>query len=119
MRLFVRQRSQKRFTPPSLTPCRPALEAADLPQTFDPSFIWALRLDPLTKLLLLAYADAADATGRVLQPDPHGLAARTGLLPASVRALTRALLDRGLLTMLVEDDSEQWGFRVTGEEGRL
>jgi len=78
-----------------------------------------LRLDPLTKLLLLAYADAADATGRVLQPDPHGLAARTGLLPASVRALTRALLDRGLLTMLVEDDSEQWGFRVTGEEGRL
>src|SRR5229473_2801368 len=120
MRLFVRQRYQKRFTPPTLTPCRTALEAAAAPQAFDPSSIWALRLDPLTKLLLLAYASMADATGRVLQPDRHGLAVRTGLLPASVRSLTLALLERGLLTMLVEEDdtdTDAWGFRVTVGEG--
>lgn len=114
MRLFERQRSQKRFAPPTLTPCRTALESAAAPQSFDPSFIWTLRLDPLSKLLLLAYADLADATGRVLQPDVHALAAQTGMLTASVKERTRALLEKRLLTMLVvEPEDDAWGFRVT------
>jgi hypothetical protein len=108
------------LTPPSRTPCRTAAEPAAPTEPFDPSAIWALRLDPLTKLLLLAYAAQADATGRVLQPDRQEVTARTGLLPASVRSLTLALLERGLLTMLVQDDTDAdaWGFRVTLGEGR-
>lgn len=120
MRLFDRQRTQVRFPRTPLAPCRTALEPEAPPAPFDPSPIWALRLDPITKLLLLAYADAADGTGRVLQPDRAAVARRTGLLPASVRSLTLALLERGLLTMLVEDDGDgnAWGFRVTVGEVR-
>jgi hypothetical protein len=68
---------------------------------------------------LLAYADLADATGRVLQPDPHVLATRSDLRVASVRSLTRALLDRGLLTCWSDHAADAWGFRVTveGREG--
>ncbi len=115
MRLFDRQRTHKRFTPTALNPCRNTQDPEAPHAPFDPSPIWAVRLDPLSKLLLLAYAEAADATGRVLEPDRDAVARRTGLLQASVRSLTLALLERGLLTMLTEEEPEAWGFRVTLE----
>lgn len=116
MRLFVRQQSQKRFTPTTFNPCRTAPEPAAPPAPFDPSSPWAVRLDPLSKLLLLAYADLADTTGRVLHPDFPALAAQTGMLTRTVKERTYALLEKGLLTMLVvEPEDDAWGFRVTLE----
>ncbi len=115
MRLFVRQRYQVPATPTPLAPCRTAPNAAATPPPFDPSPIWPLRLDPLSKLLLLAYAAAADTAGRVLEPEPGMLATQTGMRISSVRSLTRSLLERGLLAVLTEDDAEAWGFLVTVE----
>ncbi len=115
MRLFVRQRYQVPVPPQPLAPCRTATNAAASPTPFDPSSVWLLRLDPLSKLLLLAYAALADGRGRVLEPEPGVLATRTGMRMSSVRSLTRALLDRGLLTVLTEEDAEAWGFLVSIE----
>ncbi len=108
MRLFVRQRAQVHVTPKPLAPCRAVPKPAASPTPFDPSPIWSLRLDPLSKLLLLAYAAAADTAGRVLEPAP-------GVLISSVRSLTRTLLERGLLTVLTADDADAWGFLVSVE----
>ncbi len=120
MRLFVRQRYQVSSTSTPLAPCRTVPKAAASPPPFDPSSIWLLRLDPLSKLLLLAYAALADGRGRVLQPEPGVLATQTGMRMSSVRSLTRTLLERGLLTVLTEDDTETqvWGFLVS-VEGRV
>jgi hypothetical protein len=76
--------------------------------------LWHLDLDPVNKLVALAYAEQADPTGWIPQPDLALVVAMTGLSLHAVQALTRALLQRGVLVAghLDATDPATWGYRV-------
>ena len=79
--------------------------------------LWHLDLDPITKLVGLAYAEQADLDGWIAQPDLALVVAMTGLSLHAVQALTRQLLARGVLIAghLQAHDAATWGYRVVAE----
>ena len=112
MSQFDLQGNKNRFHGTCWTGCRLAVAANDPPPQFDTSSVWHLGLDPLGKLLWLAFAALADSEGCVLHPDPAELVRMTGLLPASVRGLTRSFLDQGLLHVVHASDPQGYGYRL-------
>lgn len=61
------------------------------------SMIWGLEIRLNETLVMLAYADYADQQGGGISPAVRAIAAKTGLCPSTVRAITRRLVRRGCL----------------------
>ncbi len=61
------------------------------------SQVWELKLPRDEKLVLLAYADHADESGRSIHPSVGRIAAKTGYKPRAVQLITRKLERDGLL----------------------
>jgi hypothetical protein len=68
--------------------------------------LWQRDLDPVTKLVALAYAEQADLDGWIPQPDLALVVAMTGLSLHAVQALTRQLVQRGVLVAGRLDDAD-------------